>query len=147
MANPNASLPRQCSLSSLQIKGSEAQRIADDRHGRQAHRQRRDHRTQQQASHRIKHPRRNGYAQRVITKGEEQVLPNIARHATRESTLSDEAHEVPLHHCPALPFHRDVRSCSHCYPVFCPVVCFFLIYTFSCLVFLFFSLLNSFYLF
>src|SRR3546814_1465974 len=97
MANPNASLPRQCSLSSLQIKGSEAQRIADDRHGRQAHRQRRDHRTQQQASHRIKHPRRNGYAQRVITKGEEQVLPDIARHATREATRADEAHEVPLH--------------------------------------------------
>src|SRR3546814_14787898 len=51
------------------------------------------------------------------------VCSSDLRHATREATRADEAHEVPLHQCHARAFHRDVRAGAHGDPDVCAGEC------------------------
>jgi hypothetical protein len=60
-----------------QLHFPQAQGIADDRNGTQAHRGACNDRAEQQAEERVKHPRRHRNSKCIVEKGEEKVLPDI----------------------------------------------------------------------
>src|SRR6266478_5764435 len=73
---------------------SQAECVANDRHGTQAHGRARDHGTQEQAEERIKHASGNRDTERIIDKRKEKVLPDVAHHRTTQGNGLDDAAQV-----------------------------------------------------
>jgi hypothetical protein len=87
--------------------------VADDRDGTQAHRGAGNDRAEQQAEERVQHPRRHRNTQRVVEKGEEQVLPDVAHGGAAEADGLGNAAQVAFHEGDARALHGHVGAGAH----------------------------------
>src|SRR5579875_1365719 len=98
--------------------GSEAgagqtQGVADHRYRREAHRRGADHRAQQEADQRVQHAGRDRDRKRIVDKGEEQVLADIAHRRAAQPIGAGDAGEIAFQQRHPGAFDRDIGAGSH----------------------------------
>ena len=76
------------------MQPAQAKTVQNDRKGAETHGRRGNHGTEQQAEERVKHPRRHRNTQRVVEKGEDQVLPDIPHRGAAEADGLGDATQV-----------------------------------------------------
>src|SRR5260370_7389260 len=96
-----------------QLYRSQAQGVRNHRNRAEAHRGRGQDRAQQQSEEWIEHARSNGYANRVIEEGKEQILPDVSHRGLAQLTSSPDAPQIPLPPPAPPPFHVSLRPCPH----------------------------------
>src|SRR5262245_32789985 len=76
---------------------AQAQRVADDRDGAQAHGRAGDHRTEDDPEDRVEHARRDRDADDVVDEGEEEVLADVAHGRGGEREGAVDRAQIALH--------------------------------------------------
>jgi hypothetical protein len=97
----------------LQLGGSQAKRICNDRDRTEAHGGTGDDWTEEDAKGRVQRSRRNGHAQDVVDKGEEKVLPDIAHDRPAEPKRFYDAAQVTFDEDDPSAFDGNVGAGAH----------------------------------
>jgi len=99
--------------SELEGDAAQAERIANDTDGADAHRGTRDHRVEQQTECRIKDPGGDWYRQRVEYKGEEEVLSDVAHRRPAQPPRPHDPLLVAFYQSDVGTLHRHVGAGTH----------------------------------
>src|SRR3546814_7871445 len=99
---------------SRELDGAKAQSVSNDGDRAQGHRRTSDHGAEEDAEHRIENARCDWHRKRVKDESEEEILPDIAHHRTRQVTYPHDPYQITFEEGYARAIHRDVGARAHC---------------------------------